>query len=139
MKLHESQRSKVAEAICRRWLKRRKARMVAPKVYVVQHQPKNRRYPDGTVWGWCHHAKPIITLHYQTRYNKRDMMILLAHEFAHHYDYLSTVPSARRKIRPHGERFQRIFWGTLARGLWKRASHERWTGGRSAHRPEFQP
>ena len=133
MKLHKTQRCELAERICARWIVRRKIRMRRPNVYLIMH-PK----AGSKVWGWCHHrSKPLITLHVGPATNKRDIYILLAHEFAHSLDY--QTKQGKWRDLPHGERFQRILWGTLPRGLWKRASSGVWIIGRSKHRPEFQP
>jgi predicted SprT family Zn-dependent metalloprotease len=132
MKLRPSQRSALAERICQIWLKRRGLRKAAPKVYVIQ-----RARGPGRVWGRCYHFKRIITLHIGPGAKKQDMMILLAHEFAHYLDF-----QTRRvgwKLQPHGDRFQILFWKILHRRHWQRAASGYWAEGPSAHRPEFQP
>jgi len=135
MKLHESQRNKLAEQICARWIARRQIRIRKPKVYLIVHS--NR---EAAVWGWCHHrGQPFITLHVGPKANKRDMYIVLAHEFAHTLDYQTTKGKWKNERLPHGERFQRLLWRTLPKGLWKRASGTRYSIGQSRHRPEFQP
>ena len=104
MKLHPSQRHEFAERVCRAWIRRKGTRMASPKVYVIVHEN-----PRADSWGWCHARRDgYITIHRSKGCNKRELYILLAHEFAHWWDHFSTVPSARRSIRPHGERFQRI-------------------------------
>ena len=135
MKLHPSQRHEFAERVCRAWIRRKGTRMASPKVYVIVHEN-----PRADSWGWCHARRDgYITIHRSKGCNKRELYILLAHEFAHWWDHFSTVPSARRSIRPHGERFQRILWGVVPRGLWKRAMGPRFNRSSSRHRPEFQP
>ena len=67
------------------------------------------------------------------------MYILLAHEFAHWYDFHTRTGKWKQGLLPHGERFQRILWGLIPRPLWARASREHWVSSSSAHRPEFQP
>lgn len=135
MKLYESQRNSTAERICARWIARRKIRIRKPKVYLIVHPNRG-----AAVWGWCHHrGQPFITLHVGPNANKRDMYIVLAHEFAHTLDYQTTKGKWRNERLPHGERFQRLLWGTLPRGLWKRACGVRYSIGQSKHRPEFQP
>lgn len=135
MKLHASQRNKLAERICARWIARRKVRIRKPDVYLIVHPSAG-----SSVWGRCHHnKKPYITLHVGPTANKRDIYILLAHEFAHTLHWQTVKGKWRYEYRPHGEQFQRLLWGTLPRGLWKRASGGRWAIGSSRHRTEFQP
>jgi hypothetical protein len=131
MKLLASQRSLLAECVCRVWIRRRGLRLKAPKVYRIVHPDRK-----AGVWGWFH-GQWYITLHMGPDASRRDQYILLAHEFAHYLTSATTAKKYRQK--PHGERFQRILWGTLPRSLWRRASSGRWVGGRSGHRPEFQP
>jgi Zn-dependent peptidase ImmA (M78 family) len=134
MRLHPSQRSKLAEDICRRWIKRRHLRLSAPKIYVIQRS----RVTDW-VWGRCYWSRGYITLHLGTtdKRGRRDKYILLAHEFAH---YLHHKTFTRKNWgQPHGEQFQRILWGLVPRGLWRRSGSGQWVVGRSAHRPEYQP
>lgn len=135
MKLTEKQRSATAEAICRRWIRRRGIRLAAPKVYVI----RSASHP-GQYWGWCYGGRRIISLHFGKGANiRREQYILLAHEFAHYLDYWTSTPKWRRANMPHGEQFQRLLWNTLPRSLWKRAASGNWVRGSSAHRPEFQP
>lgn len=135
MKLRPSQRSRVAECICRVWLKRRGIRLRVPPIYVIRHSK------GGTnVWGRCKYSyrgTGAITLHLGVNSVRRDWYILLAHEFAHWVDKHTVAP----KYRPtgHGETFQRILWGLVPRTLWKRASRDQWIGTSSAHKPQFQP
>jgi hypothetical protein len=132
MTIRATERCALAERICRRWIKRRGIRLRAPQVYVVR-----RRGFAGLVWGYANRRTGKITLHLGIRSNKRDHYILLAHEFSH---YLHWHTTPRRSLgTAHGERFQRILWGTLPYGLWKRASSTHWARGPSAHRPQFQP
>jgi hypothetical protein len=140
MKLHASQRSSLAEKICRRWIARKGTRMKSPKVYVIEHGKGSRRGSMNTSWGWCHWHDGYITIHLAGDVNKREKYILLAHEFAHWYDYWSTPPGKwRRNLRPHGERFQRLLWGLVPRGLWRRAASDRFNRSSSRHLPEYQP
>ena len=137
MRLHESQRSALAERICRRWIRRRGIRMAAPKVYVI----RSSRDTAG-VWGTCWWtAKRSLILYLGRRSNKRDHYILLAHEFAHALDAFTARGkwAVIRRKKFHGERFQRLLWGLIPRGLWKRAATPRWGRDSSRHRPEFQP
>lgn len=134
MKLTKNMRSDLAEKICRRWIKRRGIRLAAPKVYVVN---RVSRGIDDT-WGKCSTSQKRLILHIGIKSNRRDQMILLAHEFTHYLDFSTTPRHLWRKVRPHGDRFQILLWKTLAKGLWKRASKGRWIYGSSAHRPEFQ-
>lgn len=130
MKLHPSQRSGLAEAICRRWIRRRGLRLKPPKIYLIQ-----RTSGEGFVWGRCHGS--YLTLHMGPRSSRRDQYILLCHEFAH---YLNRMRFTRKnRGQPHGEQFQRILWGLVPRGLWKRAGSGYWVTGPSAHRTEYQP
>ncbi len=132
MKLTKNMRSDLAENICRRLIKRRGIRLAAPKVYVVKAGRSLQ------VSGRCHWHKGFITLHIGAKTNRRERMVLLVHEFTHYLDYKTRAPSWRKKIQPHGDRFQIMLWKTLAKGLWKRASTGHWVTGPSAHRPEFQ-
>jgi hypothetical protein len=134
VKLHASQRSKVAEAIARRLIKRRGERMKTPRIYVV----KMSRY-GAAVGGCYYHHGNFITLRVGTKSNRRDQYILLVHELSHHIDRMTAYGKWLRSRRPHGERFQRILWGTLTKALWRRASNPSWVAGRSGHEPKYQP
>jgi hypothetical protein len=125
MKLHPSQRSPLAERICRRWIRRRKVKIPTPKVYLVKHM--KTRHTPGTVWGWCHYGKGLITIHYAQRAHLKDLLIVLAHEYAHHEHWASSAPKWRRIDSSHGERFWRIFWGTLPRIYWEWAYKRTWS------------
>jgi hypothetical protein len=91
------------------------------------------------VWGWCYASRGFITLHTRGQINRRELYILLAHEFTHYLDYKTRTGKWRNALQPHGERFQRMLWGVIPRPLWVRASRGRWIDNSSAHRPEFQP
>lgn len=132
MKLHESQRSALAEAICRRWIRRRKLKLKTPPVYVVRHSRGG-----SNVWGWAWPHKIVLHLGPQAT-NRREQYILLAHEFTH-YLVRWTTPYKHRVHTSHGERFQRVLWGVLPYGLWKRAGSGHWATGSSAHKVKFQP
>jgi hypothetical protein len=134
MILRNSQRSAIAERMCRKWIKRRGIRFGAPHVYVI------RRTAGGShVWGRSHNSKGFIVLHLGPKSTRADWYILLAHEFCHQLDYWTSAPRWRRENMPHGDRFQILLWKTLPRAFWKRASRGQWISNRSAHRPEFQP
>lgn len=142
--LHKHKRSKLAEAICKRLIKRRgntrdRKRIHSIPVYVIQ---KPNCHHD-SAWGyyfpashWGTRAAYIIIYH-GPKANRREKYVVLVHELAHHIDHCVTARRYRR--RAHGETFQRIFWNTLTSTLWKPASTPRHTGGASGHKPEFQP
>lgn len=143
MKLRESQRCELTEKICRRWIRRCGIQMAAPKVYLIEHS-NLPNYDGGDrnrwVWGSSHNENCYITLHMRASANKRDKYILLCHEFAHYLDFHTSKGIWQRHRRPHGERFQRLLWGLVPRGLWKRAAQGQWiVKNGSSHRPEFQP
>lgn len=131
MKLTQDMRSTLAEKICREWISKRRIKLKAPQIYVVW---RNRT----GISGWCWSHRRQITLHLPKGSNPSEWIVLLAHEFAHYLDYWTSTPLWRKKNMPHGERFQRLMWGTLSRNQWERAASGHWIEGRSAHRPEFQ-
>lgn len=132
MKLHPSQRSALAERICRRWIARRGIRLAVPAVYLV----RMKNY-GSSVAGTCYWYRGIITLRVGPRASRRDQYILLAHEFSHYIQHRAKGRSGRRSST-HGELFQLILWRTVPRGLWKRASQGHWVLGSSAHDPKYQ-
>lgn len=139
MKLHEGQRSKLAERIAARWVKTRMMEKVRiPAIYFIRSRAARR---TGIVWGYCHHRGPygFITLHVGPAAESRDIIVLLAHELAHWYDYQTSAGKWANDRQPHGERFQIILWRLLPRVYWPRASAKRWITGKSAHRPKYQP
>lgn len=144
MKLHKHQRSKLAEAICKRLIKRRgntrdRKRITPIPVYVIQ-KPNCRH---DSAWGVYYPASLFssrqahIIVYYGPKADRREKYVVLVHELAHHIDHCITARKYRR--RAHGETFQRILWGTLTSTLWKPASTPRHLSGASGHKPEFQP
>lgn len=138
MKLRPTMRSKLAEKICQQWIRQRRIRLAKPAVYVIWRQG----HTANSVHGWWHRGRnagsSAITLHLGVKSDYRDWIILLAHEFAHHLHHWTTGQRWLRR-QSHGERFQILFWNTLSRAQWHRASTGHWAQGPSAHRQEFQP
>lgn len=134
MKLTQNMRSELAERICREWIKKRRIKLKAPECYVVWRNPERTK----TVLGHCWYRRRQITLHIPKGSRTDDWIILLAHEFAHYVDYWTSSPRWRKENLPHGERFQRLMWGTLSKKQWPRAAEDHWIKFASAHRPEFQ-
>ena len=137
MKLRDSMRSQLAERLCRCWIKRRHLRLAAPKVYVIN----KREWLNAahSVAGRCHANSGYITLHIGPKAPRLEKYILLAHELTHYLDYKTSTGKWKRDRRPHGERFQRMLWGTINRRFWKHASKGHWIRSSSAHKPEYQP
>lgn len=129
MKLSKSNRDLLAERICHRLMKRRGMPGKPPKCYRSVFQ----RYGE-LVSGRAAYREYRITMRVGPHTNRKDLYILIVHEMAHHVHHFLDGHGM-----PHGERFQRIFWGMLPAGLWKRAARGHWGRGRSAHKPQFQP
>ena len=134
MKITESNRCVLAEKICRTWIRKRQMKLKAPSVYVVWRKD----YGTATS-GTCYSKRRKIYLHLGRNSDHRDWIILLAHEFSHYLDDWTNQGKWRRVNKPHGERFQRLLWGTLSRLQWDRASSGHWATGSSAHKPQFKP
>jgi hypothetical protein len=136
LKLLRKQRSQLAKQICREWIRKRGLRLKAPTIYVIWHEPKFEGHQ--AVWGMCYQAKRMITMHIVKGTPSHEWIILLAHEYAHYLDYWTSTRRWRNELQGHGQRFQQLFWNTLSKVQWARASSGHWLIGRSRHRPEYQ-
>jgi len=134
MKLTEKMRSKLAERICREWIRKRKLKLSAPKVYVCWRVSRG----ETRVWGAAYSGQRLLSLHLGIKSKYNDWIVLLAHEFAHYLDYWTSGWRWRRANMPHGERFQRLFWNTLSRVHWPRAGSDFWVTGPSKHLVQYQ-
>jgi len=137
MKLHKSQKRPEAAAWARRLLRKAGITCRLPAIYVIRRS--KRGVDSGWVWGRCYWRRRggFITLHIPRGADRRDMLILLAHELTHWVNYKKDLNLVRHS--PHGPRFQWQLWRLLPRYLWDRASCGQWIATSSAHDPSFRP
>ena len=134
MKLTNNMRSKLAEKICLGWIRKSKTRVAVPKVYVVWRSSRGQ----SDVWGRAYQSQRRIILHLGVKSSYKEWLIILAHEFAHIFDYATTPPRWKALRRPHGDRFQILLWRFVPKTMWAIASTGRWAVGSSRHLPQYQ-